>query len=192
MGPILFCGRAGEWIGQNPTHLLRPRVMIEKQLSKGAVRLQPYSRSIEGKHSLIFQNSDEIFIFWDLSEKTTRECVVLHSDFLFWAMQSCSFSPSFPCIFSCSREEAGAIEKELLEEFRFGHQQLIEIWGHACAMAVTKVSLLQLEEGGGWVHHLSCHKWLPASAALCCTCCVSVCNAALNGSLWVSSMAGEV
>ncbi|XP_066492496.1 yjeF N-terminal domain-containing protein 3 [Tiliqua scincoides] len=37
------------------------------------------------------------------------------------------------------REEAGAIEKELLEEFRFGHQQLIEIWGHACAMAVTKV-----------------------------------------------------
>nr|XP_056701160.1 yjeF N-terminal domain-containing protein 3 isoform X1 [Euleptes europaea] len=38
-----------------------------------------------------------------------------------------------------SREEAEAIEKELLEEFRFGQQQLIEIWGHACAMAVAKV-----------------------------------------------------
>ncbi|XP_007440331.1 yjeF N-terminal domain-containing protein 3 [Python bivittatus] len=38
-----------------------------------------------------------------------------------------------------SRAEAAAIEKELLEEFRFGHQQLIEIWGHASAMAVTKV-----------------------------------------------------
>lgn len=46
---------------------------------------------------------------------------------------------------SCSREEAGAIEKELLEEFRFGHQQLIEIWGHACAMAVTKVKPITAE-----------------------------------------------
>ncbi|KAG8126835.1 hypothetical protein E2320_021998 [Naja naja] len=41
--------------------------------------------------------------------------------------------------FFCSRAEATAIEKELLEEFKFGHQQLIEIWGHASAMAVTKV-----------------------------------------------------
>ncbi|XP_034975907.1 yjeF N-terminal domain-containing protein 3 [Zootoca vivipara] len=38
-----------------------------------------------------------------------------------------------------SRAEALAIDKELLEEFRFGQQQLIEIWGRACAMAVTKV-----------------------------------------------------
>ncbi|KAJ7308253.1 hypothetical protein JRQ81_008779 [Phrynocephalus forsythii] len=38
-----------------------------------------------------------------------------------------------------SRAEAGAIEKDLVEEFRFGPQQLIEIWGHACATAVTKV-----------------------------------------------------
>ncbi|XP_078234966.1 yjeF N-terminal domain-containing protein 3 isoform X2 [Pogona vitticeps] len=37
-----------------------------------------------------------------------------------------------------SRAEAKAIEKELLEEFRFGPQQLIEIWGHACAMAIAK------------------------------------------------------
>uniref|UniRef100_A0A8D0BVB8 YjeF N-terminal domain-containing protein n=1 Tax=Salvator merianae TaxID=96440 RepID=A0A8D0BVB8_SALMN len=55
------------------------------------------------------------------------------------------------CIFNRSKEEgtrfilqtelieAAAIEKELLEEFRFGRQQLIEIWGHASAMAVTKV-----------------------------------------------------
>uniref|UniRef100_A0A8C8AD50 Uncharacterized protein n=1 Tax=Otus sunia TaxID=257818 RepID=A0A8C8AD50_9STRI len=38
-----------------------------------------------------------------------------------------------------SKAEAEAIEKELLEDYRFGRQQLIEIWGHACAMAVTKV-----------------------------------------------------
>ncbi|KYO25670.1 yjeF N-terminal domain-containing protein 3 [Alligator mississippiensis] len=37
-----------------------------------------------------------------------------------------------------SREEAEALEKELLEDYRFGRQQLIEIWGHACALAVTK------------------------------------------------------
>uniref|UniRef100_A0A8C5UAP2 ApoA-I-binding protein 2 n=1 Tax=Malurus cyaneus samueli TaxID=2593467 RepID=A0A8C5UAP2_9PASS len=34
--------------------------------------------------------------------------------------------------------EAKAMEKELLEDYRFGRQQLIEIWGHACAVAVTK------------------------------------------------------
>uniref|UniRef100_A0A8D0GNG7 ApoA-I-binding protein 2 n=1 Tax=Sphenodon punctatus TaxID=8508 RepID=A0A8D0GNG7_SPHPU len=34
---------------------------------------------------------------------------------------------------------AEAIEKELVEDYKFGRQQLIEIWGHACAMAVTKV-----------------------------------------------------
>ncbi|XP_030395875.1 yjeF N-terminal domain-containing protein 3 isoform X4 [Gopherus evgoodei] len=37
-----------------------------------------------------------------------------------------------------SRLEAEAIEKELLEDYKFGRQQLIEIWGHASAMAVTK------------------------------------------------------
>ncbi|XP_027766137.1 yjeF N-terminal domain-containing protein 3 [Empidonax traillii] len=39
---------------------------------------------------------------------------------------------------SLSKAEAEAIEKELLEDYRFGRQQLIEIWGHACAVAVTK------------------------------------------------------
>uniref|UniRef100_A0A8D2QV63 YjeF N-terminal domain-containing protein n=1 Tax=Zosterops lateralis melanops TaxID=1220523 RepID=A0A8D2QV63_ZOSLA len=34
--------------------------------------------------------------------------------------------------------EAAAMERELLEDYRFGRQQLIEIWGHACAVAVTK------------------------------------------------------
>uniref|UniRef100_A0A8C8RZG6 ApoA-I-binding protein 2 n=1 Tax=Pelusios castaneus TaxID=367368 RepID=A0A8C8RZG6_9SAUR len=42
------------------------------------------------------------------------------------------------CLLPCSREEAEALEKELLEDYRFGRQQLIEIWGHACAIAVTK------------------------------------------------------
>ncbi|KAM4883987.1 yjeF N-terminal domain-containing protein 3 [Sylvia borin] len=37
-----------------------------------------------------------------------------------------------------SRAEAAAMERELLEDYRFGRQQLIEIWGHACAVAVTK------------------------------------------------------
>ncbi|XP_051495477.1 yjeF N-terminal domain-containing protein 3 isoform X2 [Apus apus] len=39
---------------------------------------------------------------------------------------------------SRSKEEAEAMEKELLEDYRFGRQQLIEIWGQACAVAVTK------------------------------------------------------
>lgn len=37
-----------------------------------------------------------------------------------------------------SKGEAAAIETELLRDYRFGQQQLIEIWGHACALAVTK------------------------------------------------------
>lgn len=36
------------------------------------------------------------------------------------------------------KREAEALERELLEDYRFGRQQLIEILGHACAMAVTK------------------------------------------------------
>ncbi|XP_065604734.1 LOW QUALITY PROTEIN: yjeF N-terminal domain-containing protein 3 [Cyrtonyx montezumae] len=46
------------------------------------------------------------------------------------------------CPHSCplphSKAEAEAMEKELLEDYRFGRQQLIEIWGHACAVAITK------------------------------------------------------
>uniref|UniRef100_A0A3Q4I2Q4 ApoA-I-binding protein 2 n=1 Tax=Neolamprologus brichardi TaxID=32507 RepID=A0A3Q4I2Q4_NEOBR len=34
--------------------------------------------------------------------------------------------------------EAAAIETELLRDYRFGQQQLIEIWGQACALAITK------------------------------------------------------
>ncbi|MBN3317135.1 YJEN3 protein, partial [Atractosteus spatula] len=30
------------------------------------------------------------------------------------------------------------METELLQDYRFGQQQLIEIWGHACAIAITK------------------------------------------------------
>ncbi|XP_072260694.1 yjeF N-terminal domain-containing protein 3 isoform X2 [Pyxicephalus adspersus] len=37
-----------------------------------------------------------------------------------------------------SKQEAEALETELLEDYRFGKQQLIEIMGHNCAMAVTK------------------------------------------------------
>ncbi|KAG5847864.1 yjeF N-terminal domain-containing protein 3-like [Anguilla anguilla] len=37
-----------------------------------------------------------------------------------------------------SKLEAVAIETELLKDYRFGKQQLIEIWGHACAIAIVK------------------------------------------------------
>lgn len=40
---------------------------------------------------------------------------------------------------SSSKEEASAIETELLKDYKFGQQQLIEIWGQACAVAITKV-----------------------------------------------------
>ncbi|KAL1773343.1 yjeF N-terminal domain-containing protein 3 [Sigmodon hispidus] len=35
--------------------------------------------------------------------------------------------------------EAAALEQELLVEYRFGQQQLVELYGHASAVAVTKV-----------------------------------------------------
>ncbi|XP_030743902.1 yjeF N-terminal domain-containing protein 3 [Echinops telfairi] len=38
-----------------------------------------------------------------------------------------------------STEEATALERELLEDYRFGRQQLAELCGHASAVAVTKV-----------------------------------------------------
>ncbi|KAE8294339.1 YjeF N-terminal domain-containing protein 3 [Larimichthys crocea] len=37
-----------------------------------------------------------------------------------------------------SKGEVAAIETELLKDYRFGQQQLIEIWGQACAIAITK------------------------------------------------------
>lgn len=38
-----------------------------------------------------------------------------------------------------SPSEAAALERELLDEYRFGRQQLVELCGHASAVAVTKV-----------------------------------------------------
>lgn len=37
-----------------------------------------------------------------------------------------------------SKAEAAALEMELVRDYRFGQQQLIEIWGNACALAITK------------------------------------------------------
>uniref|UniRef100_A0A3P9HGE6 ApoA-I-binding protein 2 n=1 Tax=Oryzias latipes TaxID=8090 RepID=A0A3P9HGE6_ORYLA len=37
-----------------------------------------------------------------------------------------------------SKGEAAAIEAELLRDYRFGQQQLIELWGQACALAIAK------------------------------------------------------
>ncbi|TWW57731.1 YjeF N-terminal domain-containing protein 3 [Takifugu flavidus] len=37
-----------------------------------------------------------------------------------------------------SKGEAAAIETELLKDYRFGQQQLVEIWGQACAVAIAK------------------------------------------------------
>lgn len=43
------------------------------------------------------------------------------------------------CSVSDSKGEAAAIETELLKDYRFGQQQLVEIWGQACAVAIAKV-----------------------------------------------------
>lgn len=40
---------------------------------------------------------------------------------------------------ACSTSEAAALERELLDEYRFGRQQLVELCGQASAVAVTKV-----------------------------------------------------
>lgn len=50
-------------------------------------------------------------------------------------------SPSIPlsCPSVPSAAEAAALERELLEDYRFGRQQLVELCGHASAVAVTKV-----------------------------------------------------
>ncbi|XP_007252688.1 yjeF N-terminal domain-containing 3 [Astyanax mexicanus] len=37
-----------------------------------------------------------------------------------------------------SKTEMAAIENELVKDYRFGQQQLIEMWGHASALAITK------------------------------------------------------
>ncbi|KAK2906952.1 hypothetical protein Q8A67_005937 [Cirrhinus molitorella] len=37
-----------------------------------------------------------------------------------------------------SKTEVATVETELLRDYRFGQQQLIEMWGHACAIAITK------------------------------------------------------
>ncbi|XP_054875887.1 yjeF N-terminal domain-containing 3 [Poeciliopsis prolifica] len=37
-----------------------------------------------------------------------------------------------------SKGDAAAIETELLRDYKFGQQQLIELWGQACALAITK------------------------------------------------------
>lgn len=47
-----------------------------------------------------------------------------------------SISPTIPP--DVSNEEAA----ELLGEYPFGPQQLMEIWGHACAIAINKVCAL--------------------------------------------------
>ncbi|KAJ8357725.1 hypothetical protein SKAU_G00205190 [Synaphobranchus kaupii] len=39
---------------------------------------------------------------------------------------------------TASKLEAVAIETELVKEYRFGKQQLMEIWGHACAIGIVK------------------------------------------------------
>lgn len=50
----------------------------------------------------------------------------------------CQSNLSFVSVFY-SKTEVAAIETELLRDYRFGQQQLIEMWGHACAVAITKV-----------------------------------------------------
>ena len=53
-------------------------------------------------------------------------------------------TPCLVCLVFLSKVEVAAIETELLRDYRFGQQQLIEIWGHACAIAITKVCITPL------------------------------------------------
>lgn len=59
-----------------------------------------------------------------------------------WSL--CSLSESLSVVPDSSRStsEAAALERELLDEYRFGRQQLVEMCGHASAVAVTKVPAL--------------------------------------------------
>lgn len=45
-------------------------------------------------------------------------------------------------LFFYSKEEAVAMEMELLRDYHYGLHQLTEILGHACAVAITKVWVL--------------------------------------------------
>lgn len=56
-------------------------------------------------------------------------------------MSVCGATPR-PCLPPSpapSTAEAAALERELLEDYRFGRQQLVELCGHASAVAVAKV-----------------------------------------------------
>jgi hypothetical protein len=68
-----------------------------------------------------------------------------------------SISPLSP-----STAEAAALERELLEDYRFGRLQLVELCGHASAVAVTKVLVPDPPE-------LSTNlwPWRPQEACLC-------------------------
>lgn len=43
------------------------------------------------------------------------------------------------CVWVCSQEEAQAIDNELFSEYAFSVDQLMELAGLSCAVAVTKV-----------------------------------------------------
>jgi NAD(P)H-hydrate epimerase len=45
--------------------------------------------------------------------------------------------------FGCSQSEAQAIDQELFTEYAFSVDQLMELAGHSCAIALTKVTSLQ-------------------------------------------------
>ncbi|XP_062966145.1 yjeF N-terminal domain-containing protein 3 [Cynocephalus volans] len=49
------------------------------------------------------------------------------------------FAQNARCQMMCSTAEAAALEWKLLEDYRFGRQQLVELCGHASAVAVPKV-----------------------------------------------------
>uniref|UniRef100_A0A8C0G9U1 Uncharacterized protein n=1 Tax=Chelonoidis abingdonii TaxID=106734 RepID=A0A8C0G9U1_CHEAB len=70
---------------------------------------------------------------------------------------------------SPSKRGFEAIEKELLEDYRFGRQQLIEIWGHASAMAVTKVRAALCQEGACQDLEQGVCVWVGESAPLLTT-----------------------
>ena len=63
--------------------------------------------------------------------------------------------------FPYSKVETAAIETELLRDYRFGQQQLIEIWGHACAIAITKVPPYSFSKNHLFWDHSSISSLIP-------------------------------
>ncbi|XP_034514028.1 yjeF N-terminal domain-containing protein 3 isoform X2 [Ailuropoda melanoleuca] len=70
-----------------------------------------------------------------------------------------------------STAEAAALERELLEDYRFGRQQLVELCGHASAVAVTKAHAHPSCYSRPQFPHLNKEEFQTSCLCLCCAPC---------------------